>query len=244
MISVGKRDKIIAAAVTTIVVALILLFLFFTSINSDRNLLAEASIPEPEEEITFLETELMEELPGNDEPSADQAEELPQPQGEPDPAAAEQPERVERGEKPKKEAPTEPVASQKKESPAKVKENSISEAESKRIAGIKGRFNKNNGSPDGKRNASAGKGKVNSSGSIAGRRFLGCTTGEVSVRTTIKVRVNVRVNAAGNVQKATAVSGPEEYKSVCEKWARTARWDAKEGAPVASGSITFTISPK
>ncbi|MCM1377911.1 MAG: hypothetical protein NC097_01980 [Clostridium sp.] len=245
MTPLEKRDKTIAAAVTFIVAAIILLLLFFTSMNSEREALAQASIPEPDtDEVTFLETELIEDLPGVED-AEDNGDDFPPPPGEPDPAPTELNERVESGDNPEPAPARDPKTVQKKTSPVKEPANTMTDAERKRIASMAGKFSPgDNGSPEGKFSKASGKGKVNASGSVGGRQFLGCPTSEVSVRNTVIVKVKVRVRADGTVAGANAISGPQEYHRQCEGWAMKARWSAKDGAPTATGSITFTISPR
>lgn len=245
MTSREKRDKTIAAAVTLSVAMAVLLILFFTEMGNGRSELAAASTPEPtEQDVTFLEAELIPEPTGTED-AEDVAEDAPLPPGEPDKAEEKQPERVEPGPNPKPAPVREPVATQKKQSPVKRQENSMTDAERKRLADVDGKFTpRQNGSPEGKNTPVNGKGKAVASGSLSGREFKGCTTGNVELRTRVTVKVRVKVNADGRVIDARAVSGPKEFYSKCEGWARTARWSAKEGAPTATGSITFTITPR
>lgn len=245
MTSREKRDNMIAAAVTLLVALAILLVLFFTQMGTGRSALAAACVPEPtEQDVTYLEAELIPEPTGTEE-AEDIADDAPLPPGEPDKAEEPQEERVEPGPNPKPAPVSEPVATRKKPSPVKKQENQATQSERKRVADMSGKFKpRQNGSPEGKNTPVNGKGKAVASGSLSGRGFLGCTTGEVELRTRVTVRVSVKVNAAGHVIEARAVSGPKEFYSKCEKWARTARWSAKEGAPTATGSITFTITPR
>lgn len=239
-----KKDSAIAAGVTALAALLIFLALYFGAVNSDRALMAEASIPEPaQEEITFLEPELDLKDPGNEDGEV-VADDAPLPKGEPEPAPEEQPVRTEPGKNPKPQPVVEKHAVQKKPSPVKEADNSLSDADSKRLKSMKGKFNSPNGAPDGHNGQANGQGHANARGSLSGRRFMGCPTSDVKVRQRVTVVVRVKVNADGRVTSAHATSGPSEYYSTCERWARKARWSAKEGAPEASGTITFTITPR
>lgn len=240
-----KKDSIIAAAVTMTVALILLLILFFTQMGYDRALLAQASTPEPmmPENVEFLEPELDLSSPGSEDAN-DISDDAPLPEGEPDPEApADNNRRVEPGPVPEPRPVKEPVATQKKPSPVKTSENSMTEEERKRLPGSN--FNKSpNGSPNGKNSAVNGQGSVNANGSLSGRTFKGCTTGPVEVSSKVTVTVGVTVKADGSVAYAKARRGPKAYYAVCEKWALTAKWSAKEGAPVATGTITFTITPR
>ena len=242
------NDRYIAGGVTLVCGALIILLLLFCNMgNIERRLMAEASTPEPEEEeLLMLEPELDLSAPG-EENQLPEAGEAPLPQGEPDPADEPQPEKPEivRPGKNEKAAPvTEPVQTQSKPAPANVTENRATTAEEKRLKSMESRFKSpNNGAAQGKNAAVNGNGKVSTAGSLYGRGFNGCTTSRVEVSGRVVVKVNVKVNDEGKVTSAKAVSGPAAYHAVCEKWARSATWTPQKGAPVASGSITFTINP-
>lgn len=241
-----NKDKAIAGGVTLIVSLLILLILMFTNMGRiDRAMLARTSIPEPEETELFLEPELDLNTPGenNDLPDAGDA---PLPKGEPEHTDKPEPDKelVIPGKNENPAPVTEPVTTQKRPSPVKVTENRVTTEEEKRLKSMEGKFKKSApGDSEGKVAAVNGKGKVNTSGSLHGRGFNGCTTYPVEVTGKVTVRVNVKVNAAGKVVEARAASGPAPYRTLCEGWARTATWTPQSGAPVASGSITFTISP-
>ncbi|MDE6218771.1 MAG: hypothetical protein K2F64_07175 [Muribaculaceae bacterium] len=241
---IENRDRTIAAAVTLAVALIITLILFFTKMGSLTAPVASA-VPEPDEpEVTFQEIELVAEPVGATEAPAE-PDDPPVPKGEPEKADEPVEERVEPGPSPKPAPIREPKATQKKPSPLKENENAMTEAERKRLKSLAGSMNPNqNGAPSGHSDAINGKGAVKAAGSLSGRNFLGCTTGEIHVTARTVVRVSVTVDASGRVKTAKAVSGPSQYHKKCESWALTARWSEKKDAPTVSGSITFTITPK
>ncbi|MCM1153440.1 MAG: hypothetical protein NC328_07290 [Muribaculum sp.] len=243
MTSREKKDKIIAAAVTFTVALAVLLILFF-SYMPDESPLAEASIPEPAAlDVTYIEPELDLSSPGETE-AEEPADDAPQPPGEPEPLPVVSNERIEPGPSPTPAPVSEPKTTQKRPSPVKETPNSNSEAEKKKISGdMAGKFSKN-GAVAGKNASVNGQGKVNAKGSLSGRKFNGCPTSAVAVKTTVSIKVNVTVGWDGKVKSAKAVTGPSDYRAICERWARGASWSEKKGAPDAKGSITFTITPR
>lgn len=242
-----QKDKAIAGGVTLVAATVILLFLLFVGMgNVDKRLLSQVSIPEPEDIPLFLEPELDLSSPGENNELPEEAD-APLPPGEPEKADSPEPETtpVVPGNSEKPLPVTEPVTTQKRPSPVKASENPVNTAEEKRLKSMESKFSKTtNGVPEGKTSTVVGKGKVNTNGSLYGRKFIGCPTYPLEISGKVVVKVNVKVNARGNVTYAKAVSGSSKYYSVCEGWARQARWTEQADAPLASGSITFTISPK
>lgn len=255
MTSSDSRDRkavIIAASVTFGVALVILILLFVLTVGSDRRLMAEASIPEIQDnEEIFLEPELLVlDNPGDEvEETVDEA--APQPPGEPDPALEEQPVRVVHNEVPPKETPV----SNKSEKVAVNKPNDITTStpkltaeEEKRIASMQGKLNSdNNGSRTGTESSNSGSGGdgVAAQGNVNGRKMLSCPSWKLKLSQKTTVVVNVTVDADGKVTKATAKSGgTPNLRSECEKMALKSKWTPKEGAAPVSGTITFTITPQ
>ena len=246
-----KKASRIAAAVTFVIALIILLLLFSLSLNYDREALATSSMPEIQDEEVYLEPEIMQ----IDEPGDLHAEEVeesaPQTPGEPDPGETEQPERVVKN---TEKNPEPPVSNKPKlvssNQPSEVKTSTpkVNTQDEKRIASLSGKFKSdNNGSQTGKESGASGTGGVGVSklGNVNGRRMLSCPTSIVTLNQTTTIRVEITVNAAGNVTRAKAVSGgTPSLRSACEGWARGSKWSAAPGAPDATGSITFTITPK
>lgn len=238
---------------TFVVALLILLFLYYGGVRIDREMLAEASeaeitmLPDEEDnEEQFLEPELLTELGDQETPEPTSA--APALKGEPEPAPEEKP-AVVPGPNPKPAPPIEKPITQKKESPVKATTPSQTDAEKqKATSAIAGKFSGRNGSTDGSA-GSAGSGGVGvgKQGNVSGRQFLGCPSPSVALRRKVTVVVNITVNADGHVTaaKAQAGSGAEpNVVSACESCARQAKWNKKEGAPDAKGTIRFTITPK
>ena len=247
-----KKASIIAAAITFFLALLILLLLFTLSLKYDREALADASTPEiQEEEEVYLEPEILQiEEPG-DVLNQEEQESAPQPPGEPDPGEEEQPERIVHNTVKNPEPPVSnkpQLVSSKEQSDVKTSPPKIDTRDEKRITSMSGRFSSdNNGSNSGKESGMSGTGGagVSQSGSVNGRRMLSCPTSVVTLNQTTTIRVNITVNAAGRVISAKAASGgTPELRAKCEAWARGSRWTEAPGAPDATGSITFTITPK
>lgn len=248
-----ERKAALVAALATFGVALVILVLLFVlTVGDTRRALAETSMPEIEDdEEIFLDPELLVvDDPGDEEaPQVDEA--APQPPGEPDPAPEEQPVRVVRNPEPPKEKPVSQKpreVSTPRESDVKTSTPKLSEEEERRIASMRGRLKTdNNGSRTGKDSADSGSGGdgVAASGSVNGRRMLSCPTWKVRLTQKTSVRVSITVDADGNVTKAAAVSGgTPALRKECEKMARGSKWTKKAGAAPASGTITFTITPR
>lgn len=247
-----RKAAAIAAAVTFLAALVILVLLFVLSVGGSRREMAEASIPEiQDEEEIFLDPDLLVvDNPGDQtEETIDEA--APQPPGEPEPAPEEQPVRVVKN----PEIPKEPPVSNKpklvstpKEADVTTSTPKLSEEEEKRIASMSGKLKTdNNGSRTGKETAEAGSGGdgVSASGSVNGRKMLSCPTWKVRLTQKTTVKVSITVDADGNVTKASAISGgTANLRKECEKMALKSRWTAKKGASPASGTISFTITPQ
>lgn len=247
-----RKARIIAACVTFGVALVVLVLLFVLSIGGTRGELAAESQPEIEDnEEIFLEPELLVvDNPGDtEELTVDEA--APQPPGEPDPAEEEQPVRVVKNPEPPKEEPKTNKPKQvstPKESDVKTSTPKLSEEEEKRLASMQGKLKTdNNGSRTGQESGNSGSGAtgISTTGSVNGRKMLSCPTWKVRLTQKTTVKVDITVDADGNVTKATAVSGgTPNLRKECEKMAKGSKWTAKQGAAPASGTISFTITPQ
>lgn len=246
-----RKANVIAAAVTFVAALVILLLLFILTVGSDRSLLAEASTPEIQDnEEIYLEPELLVIDNPGDEDVENIDEAAPQTPGEPDPAPEEQTRRVVKNEK----EPEKPPVSNKpekvsttKESDVKTSTPKLSPEEEKRIASMSGKLKtENNGSRTGTEAAASGSGGngISMQGNVNGRKMLSCPTWKVKLTQKTTVKVNITVDADGNVTSASAVSGgTPNLRKECEKMAKGSKWTKKAGASVTSGTISFTITP-
>ncbi len=245
-----KKDSIIAASLTMALALALLLTLWFGSIGFDRATLAAQSIPEIQsDEETFLEPELIQEAGDAEEDTND--EEAPQAQGMPEKSETESPRKVVNDENPKPAPPVEKPVTQKAESPVQATTpRKTNEEAQKASSAVANKFAPRNGMAEGKFDgASSGTQGVGVSGKLAGRKFLGCPKPDVELRNKVVVRVELTVNAEGNVievRGASGVSGSPSSSIIakCKAAAKGARWAAKAGAAPALGSITFTITPR
>ena len=261
--NIQRRASIIAALVTFGTAIVILVLLFVLNIGDSRRILAEASMPEIEDdEEIFLEPEFLEpekiidDNLGLEDNSEVEEEAAPQPPGIPEQASEEVNKRVVHNEK---EPPEPPVANKpelvatKKPTPSPVTTSTpkLSKEEEKRLAGMTGNFKSdNNGSLTGKNSpnssssSGAGTSEIRSTGNVSGRKMLSCSTWKVSLTQRYEVKVDILVDENGKVTSATAVSGgTPNLRAQCEKMAKTSKWTPKSGAAPARGSITFTLSP-
>lgn len=248
---VRRRDSVIAAIVTFGVALLLLLVLFFCSLSYDSSLLAQVSTPEisvemPEEE--FIEPEIVRDL---GEPDA-VVEDAPAPvmKGQPEPAPVENTKLVVPDKNPKPAPPVEKPITQKKESPVKATTPpAVDENKKKVTSKMANKFPGQNGSESGTSGSNgAGGTGVGISGSVSGRTFKGCPKPSVELQNKVVVEVRVTVDAAGHVTKATARSKSGKASSAilraCEQAARSARWSEDPSTPSATGTLTFTITPR
>lgn len=248
-----RRAAVIAAIATFVSALVVLVLLFVLTVGNDRRALAEASIPEiSDDEEYFLEPELLViDNPGNED--AEKIDEpAPQPPGEPDPVEQEQEVRVVKN----TEEPNEPpvsqkpkmVSQQKEESDVKTSTPKLSAEEEKRLASMSGKLKTdNNGSRTGKDAAESGSGGngIAMQGSVNGRKMLSCPTWKLRLSQKTVVKVNITVDAEGNVTSATVISGgTQNLRNECRKMALGSKWTKKAGASPASGTITFTITPQ
>lgn len=246
-----KTDSIIAAAVTFVVALLLLLFLFTGGMTFDRAQLASASTPEltpePEEEL-FIEPEILEDL--GEENATVQDEPAPAFKGEPEPAPEQNTKLVVPGKNTKPAPPVEKPVTQHKESPVKATEPPATNEDRKKVTDkMANKFSSKNGSNSGTSGTSgAGGAGVGISGSISGRTFKGCPKPSVELQNKVVVEVRVTIDANGRVTKATARSKSGKASSAilraCEQAARGARWSEDKDTPSASGTLTFTITPR
>lgn len=248
-----RRAAIIAACVTFGVALVIFVFLFFMTLSADRREVTDATVLPaalPDDEEVFLEPELLVIDNPGDENVPDIDEAAPQAPGQPDPAPEEQKVQVMKNEKP----PVKEPVSNKKELVATPKENDVKTStpkltpeEEKRIASMQGKLKTdNNGASSGKESPASGSGGngVSFSGNVNGRKMLSCPTWKLKLTQKTTVKVNITVDADGNVTSATAVSGgTANLRNECQKMALRSKWTAKAGAKPTTGTITFTISP-
>lgn len=246
-----RKASIIAAIATFAVALIIIVLLFVLTIGGDRRALAETSIPEmQDDEEIFLEPELL----VIDNPGDENAEKVddaaPQTPGEPDPAETEQKVRIVHNEEKPRETPVsnkpKQVAS-KEESEPKTSIPELTPEEERRIASMQGKLKSdNNGSRTGSESANSGSGGegISMQGNVNGRKMLSCPTWTLRLTQRTTVRVNITVDADGNVTSASAASGgTANLRKECEKMALRSKWTKKAGAKPTSGTIVFTITP-
>lgn len=237
-----------------VVALLLLLLLFVCGISAERSRLAEASTAaelmtdQPDEEEQFIEPEILSD-PGEPD-AAENVEPAPEFKGVPDKAETENRKLVVPDKNPKPAPPVEKKVSQTKDNPVKTTTPSATDEEKKRVASkIGGKFgdNGNTGGTSATSNGAGGAG-VGMVGTVSGRKFLGCNKPRVELQNKVVVEVRVTVDASGHVTKATARSksgnASRAILSACEQAARTARWNEDKDTPSATGTLTFTITPK
>lgn len=247
----NKKDSIIAAAITFCVALVIFLWLFFGGLTFDRATLASVSIPEiqtPEEDELFLEPEIVRNL---GEPDAT-AHDAPAPafKGEPEQSDIENTKLVVPGKSEDRTPPIEKPVTQTKPSPMPATEPpKTDENKSKVSSKMAGKFTTQNGAESGTSGTQgAGGTGVGISGSVTGRTFKGCPKPNVELQNKVVVTVSVTIDASGRVTKATARSksgtASQAILKACEKAALQARWSEDKDKPSATGTLTFTITPK
>lgn len=248
----NNKDSIIAAAITFLIALGILLWLFFGSMTFDRATLANVSTAEiqtPDEEELFLEPELLQDL---GEPDATEQEEpAPAFKGEPEEAEIENTKLVVPGQNENKTPPVEKPITQTKPSVVKaVEPPKTNEEKSNVTSKMAGKFTSQNGAQNGATGSNgAGTAGVGTSGSVAGRTYLGCTPPRnLQLQNKVVVVVNVTIDASGKVISAIARgksgSPSASILEACRKAALTAKWNEKKDEPQAKGTLTFTITPK
>lgn len=245
-----EKSQIIAGAVTLVAALLLLLALFFGGMGWDKSELASDSVPEEPDEELFIEPEMLEVNAGDpDEDSRTAVEPEPKPAGEPEKADEPKDELVPETESVKPSKSTEKLVTQKKPSPVKAQEpEKKKDKEPSRISSkMGGKFSSKNG--DGGKQGANGSGGAGEgvNGKLRGRSFISCSLPKVRLRSKLVVVVSVEVDDAGKVVSAAISSSggaSAEIQNKCVASARTARWSAKEGAPLARGSLTFTLVPK
>lgn len=250
-----RRDSLIAAGVTIVFALLLFCFLFWGEIGLSREEMAEASTPEISEEELFLDPELLETDPVEPrledvgEPETDQnTEAAPEALGEPEKAEPKEPVRIPevKGKSETKTPPKEKLISQTKESPVKTQEPSGKET--KKISDpTANAFSPNNGKKTG-RDGQSGAGGTSTGivGTANGWSFKGCPKPSVRLANRVTVTVRVTVDEKGYVTSAKASGATPEINAACAEAAKKARWEPSDpnNRRKASGTITFTISPK
>ena len=246
-----RKDSTIAAIVTFAAALIILLWLFFGGMRFDRSELAAQSVPEiqPDEEELFLEPELMADLGEPDAVAHD--EPAPAFKGEPQQSAEENTKLVVPGKSEARQTPpVEKPATQTKPSEVKATEPPKTDEDKKKVtSAMANKFSTQNGSESGSSGtAGAGGNGVGIAGSITGRTFMGCPKPSVKLQSKVVVEVRVTIDAAGKVIKATPRSksgnASKDILNACQKAAMQARWSEDKDTPSASGTLTFTITPR
>lgn len=240
-----NRDRILAGTITALAILFILLILFVGKVGWNRNALAVSSIPEEgEEEIAFLEPELLENA--GEEEASEQVESAAPQSGEPEKAPEENRRISEPQPDPGQAPPKERLVTDRKPSPVEEPRRKSDEEKKKATAAVAGKFNQNNGLAEGKFDSAGSSGtSVGVDGHMNGRTFLGCPKPDLTLRYKTIVKVSITVDAAGKVTSASASGGASAaIRQACEAAARQARWSPKEGAASTRGSITFTITPR
>lgn len=247
-----RRDSAVAAAVTFVVALLLLLALFFGGLSYDQAQLAEVSEPEiqlemPEEE-EFIEPEIVQDL--GEANATEHDAPAPVAKGEPEPAPVENTKLVVPDKNPNPAPPVEKPITQKQESPVKATTPTVNDDEKQKVTSkVANKFGGQNGTPTGSSGMSgAGGTGIGIAGSVSGRTFKGCPKPSVELRNKVVVEVRVTIDAAGRVTKAVARSKQGTASSAilraCEQAARSARWSEDATTPSATGTLTFTITPK
>lgn len=246
-----RRDSAIAAGVTFGVTMILLLVLFFCGLNFDRAQLAEVSTPEIQldmDDEEFIEPEIVQDL-GEANATAHDAP-APQAKGEPEPAPVENTKQVIPDKNPNPAPPVEKPITQKSESPVKATTPQQNDEEKQKVTSkLANKFGGPNGTQTGSTGSSgAGGTGVGISGSVSGRTFKGCPKPSVELQNKVVVEVKVTIDSNGRVTKATARSKSGNVTSsilrACEQAARGARWSEDKDTPSATGTLTFTITPK
>lgn len=246
-----KKDSIIALFTTLAFALMLALLMTQCSLSMSqleepkRDTTPELLTEESEEEERFLEPEIL--RPRGEEDASNNDAPNPNPIGAPDKADVDNPRIVTPGKNPNPTPPQEKLITTNRPSPVQAQEPSATNEERQRVSSTVARgFAPRNGSEKGSNQASNGAeaGGTGISGSAVGRTFKGCPAPQISLRHKTTVKVNIIVNADGNVISAEAVGGASaEIRSACEAAARKAKWSAKPGAAESRGTITFTITP-
>ncbi|MDE6271823.1 MAG: hypothetical protein K2M31_02310 [Muribaculaceae bacterium] len=253
----NRRDSLIAAGVTIFVALLIFCFLYWGQVGMPRMDMAAASTPEIDQEELFLEPDLLdEEQPPMEakvedvgEPESETSTEAaPEALGEPEKAEPKEEVRIPdvKGKSETKTPPKDKLITQKQESPVKTQEPSGKET--KKIADpTANAFSPHNGKKNGRDGqAGAGGSSTGITGTANGWSFQGCPKPSVTLSNRVTVRVNVTVDEKGNVTSAKASGATPEINAACRQAALQAKWKPSDpnNRRKASGTITFTISPK
>ena len=247
----NRKDSLIAAVVTFGVALGILLWLFFGSMTFDRATLASVSTAEiqtPEEEELFLEPELVRNLGEPDAVTNDSP--APAFKGEPEQAPEENTKLNVPGKSETKTPPIAKPATQQKPGPVTATEPPKNDEDKKTVSSkMANKFPAQNGSNTGTSGTTgAGGAGVGIQGSVSGRTFKGCPKPDVTLQNKVIVEVRVTIDSAGRVVSATPRSkqgkASQTILNACRNAALKARWSEDRDTPSASGTLTFTITPK
>lgn len=238
-----NRDRIIAASLTMLSVLLMLLALFFGALKFDRATMANASMPEIQDDEPIFIEPLLTNFGEEDAITEDEA--APAAQGEPLPDNETQTRLETEGTKTPKPTPTSSAPSSKPNVNPDLK-NSEKERRAATDA-VASAFATGNGSSDSSAQDASGAGGNGSgvTGSAKGRTFISCPHPDVTLRHKTTVTVNIVIDAQGRVTEATATGGADPaIRQKCVQAALKARWSEKKGASPTRGTITFTITPR
>lgn len=245
----------IALGVTVLVMLLLLLLLCGVRIHLNGPAVKESSKElamadiESEDEMEDMFIEPILQNAGEENVVEKSAEDAPMPQGEPENAVTPNDKLVVNGPNPNKNDESEPLVSSPKPSPVKTTTPSPKDEPDQKIASnMKGQFSPHNGKREGKgTTANSGKGGTGTgvSGSMGNGRKLEHyelpSNFQINQKTVIRVSVEVR--ADGTVQSAHC-SRTDNLGKLCETYSLRTRWTPKKGAPLAKGTITWTLMPK
>lgn len=251
MKSQRQKDALIAAAVTFAVALGLLLWLFFGGMTYDKAILASVSTAEiqtPEEEELFLEPDIVSDQGEPDAESVDAP--APMMKGEPEFSEIENTKLTVPGKNEKAAPPVEQKITQNKQQEVKATEPPKTDENKQKVTSkMAGKFAGDNGTPSGALGSQgAGGTGIGIAGNVNGRTFLGCPKPSVALKSKVVVQVTVTINSSGKVVKATARSKQGNVSAdileACRKAAMQARWNEDAGTPSASGTLTFTITPR
>ncbi len=177
----------------------------------------------------------------------------PAPIGEPEPAPMKNDKVSTSAQNPKTNNSAEKLVTQKPESPLKHTNPSPKDQPDQKVASEVGnKFNPHNGTPTGKQTGTSGSSDTGSgAGSAQGyldgkRKMLSCNNRfPLRISKEIKVIVEVTVDDKGRVTKARCKTplGDKSLEKKLEQESLGSTWTPKAGAPLAKGTITWTLRP-
>lgn len=260
-----KKNRIsypqyIAAGVTTLTAVLLFLILWFSSFSTTQ---AAANTParpqlasidpddllDPEE---FIEPPKMVEDAGEPNPIEQQDDTpAPAPLGEPDKGPKNDRVSVS-GPNTNPNNSAEKLVTQKDPSQLQHTNPSKKEEPDQKISSEMGnKFNRHNGTPNGKEvgtsgSSTDGTGSGAAQGHLDGKRKMLYCNNKVPVKVSTETRIIVKVwvNDKGRVTKAKCITNVKgNLAAKLEKESLGSTWTPKAGAPITEGTITWTIKP-